>query len=341
MQTKDLEQLLGLTKHTIHYYEKEGLISPVKDPNGYRNYSDTDLQTLQFVKYLRSLDISIDDVKGILNGNVSFQECLKVNQIHLEQQMENMKELKEMVDQHVKRELPLIPALANIEFKEPVLSFGYNKTSPAISLGRKLTRSLALRQLCYSMILSFFITLPIYYYFLGYFNHSLFHSFIISFLLFLGFNFIILAGSFKVMGAWMMENSMNQSVEFLENGIQYYEHHGFMDHFRYFLAVLRKKEKQFLHTYPYEEITEVQVITKQRYMKANGPLAYPIWSVDFRFQFQDGKSFYFFWPMTLNEESRVIACILECKIPNIIDEKNVLYAFKNSIPLQDYLANKA
>lgn len=90
MRTKDLERELGLTKHTIHYYEKEGFIHPMRDENGYRNYSDEDVQTLQLVKFLRNLNISIDDVKAIIEGKLDFHECLKVNQIHLENQLESI-----------------------------------------------------------------------------------------------------------------------------------------------------------------------------------------------------------------------------------------------------------
>ena len=89
MKTSDLEKELKLSKHTIRYYEKEGLVTPQRDSNGYRNYSDEDIQTLKLVKFLRGLDISIDDVKAIINDELDFHECLKVNQIHLEHQIES------------------------------------------------------------------------------------------------------------------------------------------------------------------------------------------------------------------------------------------------------------
>ena len=75
MKTSDLERELGLSKHTIRYYEKEGFITPQRDDNGYRNYSDEDLQVLKLIKFLRGLNISIDDVKAIVNGHLDFHEC--------------------------------------------------------------------------------------------------------------------------------------------------------------------------------------------------------------------------------------------------------------------------
>ena len=84
MKTHELEKELGISKHTIFYYEKEGIITPQRDDNGYRSYSQEDLQKLIMVKFLRNLNISIDDVKAILNNELDFKECLEINQIHLE-----------------------------------------------------------------------------------------------------------------------------------------------------------------------------------------------------------------------------------------------------------------
>ena len=87
MKTHELEKELGISKHTIFYYEKEGIVTPQRDENGYRSYSQDDLQKLIMVKFLRNLNISIDDVKAILNNELDFKECLEINQIHLEKQI--------------------------------------------------------------------------------------------------------------------------------------------------------------------------------------------------------------------------------------------------------------
>ena len=101
MKTNDLERDLGLSKHTIRYYEKEGFIQPQRDENGYRNYNSNDVQVLKLVKFLRNLEISIDDVKAILNGELDFHECLKINQIHLDKQIESIKEIKETIEDYI------------------------------------------------------------------------------------------------------------------------------------------------------------------------------------------------------------------------------------------------
>ena len=154
MKTSDLEKLLGLSKHTIRYYEKEGFIQPHRDENGYRDYRDEDVQTLKLVKFLRSLEISIDDVKAILSGDLNFQECLKMNQDYLSQQLESIKEVKQTVDYYQEKNIPLIPALNEFQIQSTKSKLGFQKTTSNVSLGRKLTRSWALRQIIYAMIAS-------------------------------------------------------------------------------------------------------------------------------------------------------------------------------------------
>ena len=143
MKTSDLEKLLGLSKHTIRYYEKEGFIQPHRDENGYRDYRDEDVQTLKLVKFLRSLEISIDDVKAILSGDLNFQECLKMNQDYLSQQLESIKEVKQTIDYYQEKNVPLIPALNEFQIQSTKSKLGFQKTTSNVSLGRKLTRSWA------------------------------------------------------------------------------------------------------------------------------------------------------------------------------------------------------
>ena len=55
MTIKDMELQTGLARANIRYYEAEGLISPERAENGYREYSQEDAETLLRVKLLRAL----------------------------------------------------------------------------------------------------------------------------------------------------------------------------------------------------------------------------------------------------------------------------------------------
>ena len=43
MTIKEVEQNLNVPRATVRFYEKEGLLSPVRGENGYREYSEEDV----------------------------------------------------------------------------------------------------------------------------------------------------------------------------------------------------------------------------------------------------------------------------------------------------------
>ena len=77
MTTHEVEEMLGITKQTLIYYEKEGFITPQRDSNNYRNYLKKELDMLELVLLLRSMEISIDEIKLILNNQLSNIDYLK------------------------------------------------------------------------------------------------------------------------------------------------------------------------------------------------------------------------------------------------------------------------
>ncbi len=67
MQISEVAQKFGLTTDTLRYYEREGLVGPIsKGKNGIRNYTESDLQRIQFVKCMRSAGMEINLLKQYL-----------------------------------------------------------------------------------------------------------------------------------------------------------------------------------------------------------------------------------------------------------------------------------
>ncbi len=56
----------GLPAKTIRYYEAEGLVTPLRGPNGYRRYRDSDVAKLAFVARARALGFTLDDCRALL-----------------------------------------------------------------------------------------------------------------------------------------------------------------------------------------------------------------------------------------------------------------------------------
>lgn len=66
MKINEVIQQVDLTKRAIKYYEEQGLLSINKDENGYRNYTEEDINILKEISVYRKLGISIKDIKTLL-----------------------------------------------------------------------------------------------------------------------------------------------------------------------------------------------------------------------------------------------------------------------------------
>jgi Cu(I)-responsive transcriptional regulator len=68
MKIGDVAQRSGVSAKTIRYYEDVGLIRPAaRGENGYRNYSNRDVEILRFIHRARSLGFSVQDVSNLLS----------------------------------------------------------------------------------------------------------------------------------------------------------------------------------------------------------------------------------------------------------------------------------
>ena len=76
MTIGEIESLSGMTRANIRFYEAEGLLSPVRRPNGYRDYSEYDLEILKRIKLLRTLRMSLEEIKALHTGEAELTETL-------------------------------------------------------------------------------------------------------------------------------------------------------------------------------------------------------------------------------------------------------------------------
>ena len=63
---KEAAELSGVSIKTLHHYDKIGLLVPVKSENGYRTYSQEDLERLQVILYYKYLGFSLDQITELL-----------------------------------------------------------------------------------------------------------------------------------------------------------------------------------------------------------------------------------------------------------------------------------
>ncbi len=67
MRIQAFARLTGLSTKTIRFYESIGILSsPQRAANRYREYSERDLVRARFVAGIRSLDLSLEEIREIL-----------------------------------------------------------------------------------------------------------------------------------------------------------------------------------------------------------------------------------------------------------------------------------
>ena len=89
MLIQDVEKQTGLDRATIRFYEKEKIITPQREENGYRSYQDEDVQTLLKVKLLRQLGVGLSKIKLLQQGSGDFSAILSEQIRILDQQIRN------------------------------------------------------------------------------------------------------------------------------------------------------------------------------------------------------------------------------------------------------------
>lgn len=100
MTIKEVEQITGLTRSNIRFYEKEKLINPARNTsNGYREYSEKDIKTIKKVAYLRTLGISIEDIRRLSNKEADLYDVINMQRQALENQLSELENAKLMCEQ--------------------------------------------------------------------------------------------------------------------------------------------------------------------------------------------------------------------------------------------------
>ena len=90
MKIKLVERILGISRETVRYYEKEHLINPKHCENKYREYEDSDIEQLKLILVMRKLGVSVADIRGLLRGELSLGSVLESNIQQLKKEQENI-----------------------------------------------------------------------------------------------------------------------------------------------------------------------------------------------------------------------------------------------------------
>lgn len=110
MRIAELEQRTGVNRHTLRYYEKEGLLLEViRGENNYRDYPEKAVERVTMVSQLKELGFSLREIRDLLNA-------LRSDSLDCEQGARLMAEKKTAVDQRI-RELKQVSQMLGAEQK--------------------------------------------------------------------------------------------------------------------------------------------------------------------------------------------------------------------------------
>ena len=105
MTIKDVEKQTGLSRSNIRFYEKEKLIDPSRnESNGYRDYSENDVENIKKIAYLRTLGISIEDIRSIISEKVTLREMIVKQNKVLKSQITDLNKAKFMCEKMLDEE---------------------------------------------------------------------------------------------------------------------------------------------------------------------------------------------------------------------------------------------
>ncbi|KUO70304.1 MAG: MerR family transcriptional regulator [Clostridia bacterium BRH_c25] len=69
MNVKEVAKITGVSVRTLHHYDKISILSPSRNPeNGYREYSDDDMDRLQQILFFKECGFSLAQIKELLSS---------------------------------------------------------------------------------------------------------------------------------------------------------------------------------------------------------------------------------------------------------------------------------
>ena len=125
MNIKEIEERSGLTRANIRYYEQEGLLAPARRENKYRDYSEEDLETLLRIALLRSLGVSLEEIRRLQSGEADFAAAMRERSAALESEGQRLLTARNVCDA-ISREVTSYSALRPEDYLN---SFESDKTA--------------------------------------------------------------------------------------------------------------------------------------------------------------------------------------------------------------------
>ena len=99
MTIKEVEELSKMTRANIRFYEKEGLITPQRDPNGYRNYTEQDVDILKRIRLLRTVHLGLEEIRSLSEKESELTDVLLIHLRTLKKEQKDLEQSRVICEQ--------------------------------------------------------------------------------------------------------------------------------------------------------------------------------------------------------------------------------------------------
>ena len=128
LKIKELENLLSISRSNVRFYEKQGLFSPERKDNNYREYTNQDIEVLKKIIIFRKMGFTVEEIKLIQNNDLPFAEAIANAQRRIEDEIEQLNGSLKLIKQ---------VAQENLYFDEIDIDEHWNTISESEKSGEK------------------------------------------------------------------------------------------------------------------------------------------------------------------------------------------------------------
>lgn len=102
--TGELARLFGVKKQTLFYYDECGIFQPdILGQNGYRYYSFTQIETFAIIRTLRSLGVSVSEIKNHMDNRSpqALIELLTAKRLEISRKIEELTRAEKYIEKKI------------------------------------------------------------------------------------------------------------------------------------------------------------------------------------------------------------------------------------------------
>lgn len=322
MKMKEAEQQTGLSKQTLIWYEKEGLIHPARNENRYREYSDQDIKTLRLIKTLRDMNISIDDIRQILENHLSLEEVFEQQKAHLEAEEKRVRETGEQVRFYADTKAPVMEGLSEM-YRPKTDWIGRKQPAKPFCIGTCPDKKL-LKRLLFWNALWLFVLLFLCVFFLRNFQNvwgfSL-PSFFLPQVAAAAVIFSLFGFGVPQIGLMSAVQRYASYAELSREGISYVKADTFMEKMRFLRQSFQNRDA--LTFVPYEQIEKAVVSREIKYIRLFTPFAHELAVTSITFFFRDETRCTLLHKLFNGNDEEIILRILKGHVGEVQDLRPV------------------